>query len=135
MTRSPQTPARCSSLRSGMTEAQLLAAVRQLGRRTGWALTYHTHDSRKSEPGWPDLVLCHPRRCRILFIELKTETGQTTPEQDSWLIALAACGLEVATWRPSDLDDEIPAVLTGYRRLDDPAKVRAAEPLPRARAR
>jgi hypothetical protein len=134
MTRSPQTPANCSSLRSSMTEAQLLAAVRLLGQRTGWALTYHTYDSRRSEPGWPDLVLLHPRRRRVVFAELKREGEHPTADQQAWLDGLASCGLEVACWRPTDLDDEIPAVLTGYRRLDDPANLRT-DPSARTRAR
>lgn len=105
-------------VRLPMTESQLLAAVRQLAELTSW-LCYHTHDSRRSEPGFPDLVLCSTRQRRVLFVELKSETGTVTGEQDTWLIALDACGFEVAVWRPADLDDAIPAVLAGRRRLAD----------------
>jgi hypothetical protein len=100
----------------GMTEAQLLAAVRHLARLTGW-LAYHTHDSRRSEPGFPDLVLVSARRQRVIYAELKTDTGRTTPEQDQWLAALAAAGQETALWRPADLPHDIPAILRGDRRL------------------
>lgn len=97
-----------------MTEATLLTAVRKIARLTGW-LTYHTHDSRRSEPGFPDLVLLHTRRHRLIFAELKTDTGRLTPDQENWLAALAETGHEIALWRPTDLDDEIRAVLTGLR--------------------
>ncbi|HEY3867608.1 MAG TPA: VRR-NUC domain-containing protein [Actinocrinis sp.] len=102
--------------RPAMSEDQLLAAVRQLAKLTGW-MVYHTHDSRRSEPGWPDLVMLHPRRRRCLFVELKHEGKNPTAEQQTWLDALTACGFETGVWRPTDLDDEIPAVLRGYRRL------------------
>lgn len=94
-----------------MTEAQLLAAVRKLARLTQW-LCYHTHDSRRSEPGFPDVVMVHARRGRVIFAELKDATRKTTPEQDRWLAELAAAGCEVAIWRPDDLP-EIATVLRG----------------------
>jgi hypothetical protein len=52
--------------------------------------------------GFPDLVLCRPPR--LLFVELKTETGKLSADQQEWLDALSACGVEVHVWRPSDLE-------------------------------
>lgn len=73
--------------------------VLDAARAFGWA-AYHTHDSRRSAPGFPDLVLARPPR--LLFVELKTETGRVAPAQQAWLDTLAACGAQVAVWRPSD---------------------------------
>jgi hypothetical protein len=97
-----------------MTEAQLLDAVRRMAGYLGW-MRYHTRDSRGSEPGFPDLVLCSSKQRRVLFVELKSATGKTTPAQAAWLAALAAAGAETALWRPADLADVIPAVLRGRR--------------------
>lgn len=91
------------------TEADLLRHVRAMASACGW-LTYHTHDSRRSEPGFPDLVLCHPKVGKVLFIELKSNTGRDRPEQVSWRWALKAAGQDYRTWRPSDLP-EITATL------------------------
>lgn len=99
-----------------MTEAQLLAAVRRLATALGWR-TYHTHDSRRSPAGFPDLTLV--RRGRLVFAELKTERGKTTGEQDAWLADLAdvelrADNVRAYVWRPRDLlDGTIAAVLQG----------------------
>ena len=109
-----------------MAEAELLEAVRRLAQMTGWLL-FHCHDSRKSiGPGYPDCTLVSTRRPRVIFAELKTDTGRTTPAQDAWLGSLARAGAEVALWRPRDLPD-IAAVLQGRpcdpwpaaHRLDD----------------
>jgi len=84
---------------SSTTEAAFLALVREVARGYGWT-TYHTHDSRRSEPGFPDLVLV---RERVVFAELKTVKGKVTPEQRVWLAALEGAG-EVYVWRPTDWD-------------------------------
>jgi hypothetical protein len=93
-----------------MTERQLQAAVIQLAELLGW-MTYHTHDSRRSNPGYPDLTLV--KDDRLLFVELKSATGRLTTEQTEWLRALGYCA-SVATWRPEQwADGTIEAVLRG----------------------
>lgn len=89
-----------------MTEKQFLAMVRQLARLHGW-LCIHHHDSRRSEPGFPDLVLVpRPRRGaptgRTIFAELKTDTGKLTVEQELWIATLESDGQNVYVWRPRD---------------------------------
>ncbi|WP_372699404.1 VRR-NUC domain-containing protein [Arthrobacter sp. JSM 101049] len=78
-------------------QEQVVAGAKSLG----W-LVYHTHDSRRSEPGFPDLVLVQPVRGRVLFRELKTQKGRTTQAQDTWIEALTRAGQDAAIWRPSD---------------------------------
>ena len=89
---------------AGMREKDLQQAVVGLARRAGW-LVYHTYDSRRSDPGWPDLVLVHPVRRRLLIRELKTMKGRVSPAQKTWLAALAAVGLDAAVWRPDQWHD------------------------------
>lgn len=106
-------PTRAAPARPTMTETQLLAAVRKLARLTRWR-TYHTHDSRRSDPGFPDLVLLAADRKRVIYAELKTDTGRLTTEQEAWLRDLTTAGCETAIWRPADLP-EIATVLRGRR--------------------
>jgi hypothetical protein len=83
-----------------VSEKGFQAAVVQLAKLQGW-MAYHTHDSRRSEPGFPDCVLA--RAPRLILAELKRETGQLTEEQQAWLDELAGCGsVEVYVWRPAD---------------------------------
>jgi hypothetical protein len=83
-----------------LTEKQWQSLVIDLARLRGWRI-YHTNDSRRSEPGFPDL--CLVRRGRLAFAELKTETGKITTAQHEWLADFSACpGLLVYVWRPSD---------------------------------
>lgn len=87
-------------MKTSISERDFQAQVLQLARLSGW-MAYHTRDSRRSEPGFPDLVLVRPPM--ILFAELKTGAGKVRPEQRTWLAALAGCeGVDVALWRPSD---------------------------------
>ncbi len=86
----------------GPTEAAFQAAIVELAARCGWQ-SYHTYDSRRSAPGFPDLVLC--RAPRLLFVEVKTARGRVRPAQHVWLAALAACPqVEVYLWRPEQWD-------------------------------
>jgi hypothetical protein len=86
-----------------MTEAAWTAKIREIAALYGW-ITYHTHNSKFSEKGWPDFVLGHPRRTRTIFAELKTQAGKLSDPQRLWLTHLTACGFETALWRPADVD-------------------------------
>lgn len=85
-----------------ITEKKFMAQVIEVASWYSW-ISYHTHDSRRSEPGFPDLVLVRPPS--VLFVELKTDTGRTTPTQKTWIKALEQCpGVEVYLWRPRDFE-------------------------------
>lgn len=84
-----------------VTEAQFLRQVRDLSRMLGWS-TFHPFLSKWSERGWPDIVLCRPPR--LILAELKSDRGTLTADQERWQELLRACpGVEVAVWRPVDL--------------------------------
>jgi hypothetical protein len=85
-----------------LTEKAFQAQVLGIADLYGW-LAYHTHDSRRSEKGWPDLALAHPTARRFLVRELKTARGKVSPEQEAWLAALGAAGVDAGVWRPADL--------------------------------
>ena len=100
------------------------AAVQGLALFYGWRV-YHTHDSRRSAPGFPDLTLV--RGPELLFVELKSGSGRLSRAQKEWLEALrvvavavaeavhvagehyavapTAPTVEVYVWRPDDWDD------------------------------
>lgn len=83
------------------TEGQLQAKIIQLAQELGW-MVYHTHDSRRSQKGWPDLVLLHPGKRRLMIWELKSATGQVRPDQKKWLQALGLVGITAGIRRPAD---------------------------------
>ena len=80
-----------------MNEAQFQQQVTDLATMHGWKW-YHTHDSRKSRKGWPDLFLV--RGFDSLAWEVKVGKNTTTKAQRDWLNALAGSGNEVAVCRP-----------------------------------
>jgi len=104
-----------------MTEKEFEAKLREIADLYGYAC-YHTHDSRRSDAGWPDLVLC--KAPRLVFAELKTDSkrSKASPAQVKWLRDLEASGQEVALWRPA----ELPTIL----RVLGPRQERAVLVLP-----
>ena len=85
---------------ANMSEAQLQRLVMALAAACGWTLRYHTHDSRRSDKGFPDCVFL--RGERLVFAELKSQKGRVRPEQVLWLDALRDSTAEAYLWRPSD---------------------------------
>ncbi|WP_142133358.1 VRR-NUC domain-containing protein [Arthrobacter sp. SLBN-83] len=86
-----------------MSEKEFQGIVMELASLHGYELAYHTHDSRRSAPGFPDLVLVSPKRARVLFRELKTDVGRVSPDQRKWVDGLTAAGADAGVWRPADL--------------------------------
>lgn len=90
-----------------VSETVFQAQVIEAAKLLRWDV-YHTHDSRRSAWGFPDLVLIQPPF--LIYAELKKSGGQPTPEQCQWLEDLHNCGEETYLWRPDDWP-EIEAVL------------------------
>lgn len=85
--------------------------VIDVAKTYGW-LVHHVRPARKADGSWstplqgdkgfPDLVLCHPKRGQFILVELKSDSGHLTPDQESWFYALAIAGCQAAVWRPAD---------------------------------
>lgn len=84
-----------------LTEKQFQGFVVSVAKLYGWWV-YHTFNSKRSEPGFPDLVLV--REPDLIFAELKTDKGKLTKEQAAVIAKLQRCGQRVAVWRPRDWD-------------------------------
>jgi hypothetical protein len=93
-----------SPIYPSIPESDFLAAVTELAGLAGW-LVYHTYDSRRSQAGFPDLVLV--RGDKLIFAELKTDKGTVRDAQIVWLNTLSKfadsqTAVEVYLWRPKD---------------------------------
>lgn len=91
------------SISPTISERDFQALIVELATLRGW-LTYHTHDSRRSTPGFPDLVMS--RAGRLILAECKTTRGSLSRDQMRWLTSLGHLDDEdrilVRVWRPSD---------------------------------
>ena len=111
-------PEAVTALERATSEAELQVAVIDLARLRGW-LVHHTRPARLSSGGWRTPIQGHPgfvdlvkvRQWRVIFAELKRQTGRVSADQTVWLdeLAQAAAGghltpptVEVDLWRPSD---------------------------------
>ncbi|QYC54982.1 holliday junction resolvase [Arthrobacter phage Popper] len=92
-----------ASNRPKLTEDQFQQQVIDLAKLNGYTLIYHTFNSRRSQPGFPDLVLINEKRRRAMFRELKSSTGRVTEAQHNWLMGMKIAGLDADIWRPEDL--------------------------------
>lgn len=86
-----------------MTEQELQRLVADACRQLG-LLHYHTYDSRRSEPGWPDSVIVGTR---IIYRELKSARGELKPEQRRWGSRINRAGGDWSVWRPRDWDSGV----------------------------
>jgi hypothetical protein len=87
------------------TEKTFMEAVIRYAKLMGWEV-YHTHDSRRSQAGYPDLTMV--RNGELIFAELKLDNGKLTEDQLKWFRLLTACTSEnvcAVVWRPSDWKD------------------------------
>lgn len=82
-----------------LTEKQFQQRIVDLCRVLGLKC-YHTYDSRKSVPGFPDLVIVGPNR--LIFAELKSSTGVVSAAQQDWIDSLIAAGQDAYIWQPED---------------------------------
>lgn len=83
----------------GLSEKRFQDAVVQLAKLLHWRI-YHTYNSRRSTPGYPDLTLV--RDGRLIFAELKSEKGKMSKAQKEWEHDLKETSAEFYEWRPSD---------------------------------
>lgn len=105
------------------SEATWQARVDAAAEACGW-LHYHTHDSRRSDLGYPDLVLCCPVTGELLHAELKVDSvTRVGAAQVPWLRALALRG-EVHVWRPADLAAVADRLATRTLEPVDPPRLR-----------
>lgn len=89
-------------------EAEWQKIVIETARMFGWRVA-HFRPAQTSKgwrtpvaadgKGFPDLVLV---RERVIFAELKGETGKLAEEQYAWLHDLERAGAESYVWRPGD---------------------------------
>jgi len=78
--------------------------VRKAALLNGY-LYYHTFNAYRSPEGFPDCVMVNPKKGRLIFAELKSETGKVSEKQKEWLDALKKTPCyEVYILRPSDID-------------------------------
>lgn len=80
-----------------MTEKQFQASIVKLASLLRWHV-YHTHDSRHSPAGFPDLILL--RGSRMIVAEVKVGKNVTTDAQREWLMWFHFAGAESVLWRP-----------------------------------
>lgn len=97
---------------STVSEADWQQQVIDLAHTLGWRHMFVRKSIGKGRkwttatnvPGWLDLVLWSERRQRVIFVELKTEKGVVSPDQEAMLASWHRTGQEAYVWRPSDLD-------------------------------
>lgn len=95
------------------TEDELLVAITDALSFFGWRWSHVRRSDRAITMGHQGVLdITAARYPRVLFIELKSETGQLTTEQMAWVLAIAGQNPaerqpghpEIYVWRPSDLD-------------------------------
>jgi len=88
-----------------MPEAKLESGVRDilkdLEKHGHKVLAFHPWSSKHSAGGWPDWAFCTVRG--FMVRELKKQREKPRADQQEWLDALTAAGVDADVWRPSSL--------------------------------
>lgn len=88
-----------------ITEKEFRQQVIDLAKLLGYRV-YFTWTSIHSPRGMLDLILCHANSRRLIFAELKSETGKVSSYQQDWIDDLSCIpGVEVYVWRPGDIEN------------------------------
>jgi hypothetical protein len=91
------------ALAKSMSERDYQEAIVEAARVCGWRV-YHTHDSRHSPAGFPDLVLVRPPQ--LLFVELKSARGVVSADQRDWIADLRhSTTVKAGIFWPQDEDE------------------------------
>lgn len=93
---------------NNISEASFQKMVIQIAQSNGWKY-YHPPDNIPNKQGkrqnivsgYPDLTLV--RGERLIFAELKRNTGYASKEQKEWIEALSTAKAEAYIWKPKDL--------------------------------
>lgn len=107
-----QVEAKLPKKKARRLEAPLQDRVIGLARAHGWRVA-HFRRARLANgkvitpvaadgAGFPDLVLV---RDRVIFVEIKSDTGRLSGEQKVWRDVLLGAGAEWHEWRPEHADD------------------------------
>lgn len=103
-------------MKTALTERQWQDWVASLARACGWRVSHFAGGwssrgfrtaCRYDGQGFPDLVLAHPVRERVLFVELKAGRGKLSEQQEEWRDTLRLSGAEYRLWRPEDEADVV----------------------------
>lgn len=89
-----------------LPEGEFQTICEEVAQRYGWRV-YHETDSRKSPKGLPDLImLSRPQddgSVVLAMVELKSEKGKLSQEQEAWLMSLTRVDTLVSgMMRPKD---------------------------------
>ncbi|HUV10963.1 MAG TPA: hypothetical protein VMX12_08285 [Acidimicrobiia bacterium] len=96
-------------------DSDLLVRFVDEARAAGWMVMPHSADSRRrvtvgtrqvlipdpEAAGWPSLFLVNPAERRSMAVVIAREREKLTADQERWLGALGACGVETLVVRPS----------------------------------
>ena len=106
------------------------AALIEAARWSSWAV-FHPFDSRRSEPGWPDLAMT--RDGVLLAWEVKTARGRVTADQLTWLTRLdAVAGIDARVIRPAVYDWALDRLTARPGSSAEATAIAAAPPAPDA---
>lgn len=94
-----------------ITETAWMDWIAEIAHTWGWTLAHFRpartiHGWRTAVgydgKGFPDLVLIHPIRRRVIFAEVKTDRGRLDDDQATWRNKLVSAGADWHLWQPKD---------------------------------